>query len=69
MEKKKIIIHKPGQKSLGENFRGGAGKGGQKFYSRFMKISRVGPKISKNVIFGPNFPIFGKNFVQGGGGG
>ncbi len=36
------------------------------FYSRFVKISRVGLKISKTVVFWPNFPIFGlKNFFRG----
>ncbi len=31
-----------------------------KFYSRFVKISKVGQTIKKNTIFCPNFPIFGK---------
>jgi hypothetical protein len=30
-------------------------KGGQKFYSRFVKISRVGQKFQKNAIFGQIF--------------
>ncbi len=54
---------------LKENFRGGGGsKNFMKFYSRFVKISRVGQKISKKCYFWPNFTIFGPKFFYGGGG-
>jgi hypothetical protein len=39
-----------------------------KFYSRFVKIWRVGQKFPKNAIFGPIFPFLGQNFFLGGGG-
>ncbi len=51
----------------GEGVLGKFGGGGViKFYSRFVKISRVGQKFSKNDIFWPNFPIFAPKFFLGG---
>ncbi len=53
-----------------ENFRGGGGsKNFMKFYSRFVKILRVGQKISKKCHFFAKFSHFlPKNFFRVGGG-
>ncbi len=67
-------IHDPGQTSWGEggggegskdNFRGGS-KIFMRFYSRFVKISRVAKMFFLNAIFGPNFPFLALKKFGGG---
>jgi hypothetical protein len=67
-------IHEPGQKSWGgarglrKILGGGVSKNFMKFYSRFVKISRVGQKISKKCHFLTKFSHFlPKIFFRGGG--
>jgi hypothetical protein len=45
-----------------ENFRGGGSKNFMKFYSRFVKISRVGQKMP---FFCQIFPFFAQIFFRG----